>query len=258
MAIFTDGIPDLGSGFRSYFEILPAMDEVTRNQVFSIRHEVYCEELGFEALRGDQQESDEYDPQSVHCLLRTSDETHNLVGCTRLVLARPDDPGYPFPFEVACHANLDQHTVDSRTLPRNEIAEVSRLAVRNAFRRRRGETDSEAPVRERDFGTKESPRFPFIPVGLYLGTMAMAEWYGIKKVFVITEPRLAAHLSRLGFCITEIGPAISHRGTRVPSVMDVSASKVGIRSLVRPMWETIREEIYAGCKGASHTFKPHV
>lgn len=240
---------DLGKGFSSYFEVRPALDDAGRNQVYAIRHEVYCEELGYEAMREDRKESDEYDRHSVHCLLRTSDESHTLVGCTRLVLARPEDPDYPLPFEKACKANLDCHTVDSRTLPRDTIAEVSRLAVRPTYRRRRGEKHTDAILKDRDFGSGDSPRFPFIPVGLYLGTMALAECYGIQKVFVITEPRLAAHLCRLGFSIVEIGPPIEHRGTRVPSVMDVSASKESIRSLVRPMWEVIREQIFAGCRG---------
>ncbi|MCK0506371.1 PEP-CTERM/exosortase system-associated acyltransferase [Aromatoleum anaerobium] len=240
---------DLGKGFGSRFEILPALDQSTRDQVFTIRHEVYCEDLGFEPLREDRHETDEYDRHSVHCLLRTADESHTLVGCTRLVLARPEDPAHPFPFESACRANLDQHTIDSRALPRHKIAEVSRLAVRQMYRRRRGEKHTEMMLRNRDFGSSASPRFPFIPVGLYLGTMALAEQCGIEKVFVITEPRLAAHLSRLGFSIVQVGPPIEHRGTRVPSMMDVEQSKEGLRSLIRPMWELIRGGVMAGYEG---------
>jgi len=58
-------------------------------------------------------------------------------------------------------------------------------------------------LKKRDFGSPAHPRFPFLPVGLYHGTMALAERHGIEKVFVITEPRLAAHLAKLGFDIRE-------------------------------------------------------
>jgi len=125
------GSSDLGEGFKSHFDILPALDDTTRSQVYAVRHEVYCEDLHYEPVRPNRRESDEYNRHSVHCLMRTTDDTRTLVGCTRLVLARPEDPYYPFPFEVACRANLPRHAVDSRKLPRDRITEVSRLAVRH-------------------------------------------------------------------------------------------------------------------------------
>lgn len=239
------GNRDLGKGFANHFEILPALDDSTRDQAHRIRHEVYCEDLGFEPARDDHREVDDYDRHSLHCLLRTSDDAHTLVGCTRLVLARPEEPDFPLPFETACRDNLDRHTIDSRKEPRDRIAEVSRLAVRRQYRRRRGEEDRPVALSDGDFGTSASPRFPFIPVGLYLGAMALAERHGIDKTFVLTEPRLAAHLARLGFQVSEIGPPIEHHGTRVPSMIDVLASMRHIRSLIRPMWEVVREQVAA-------------
>lgn len=250
MAMSPFGSEDLGKGFSSHFEVVPALDETARSQVYGIRHEVYCEDLAFEPVRADRQEIDEYDRHSVHCLMRTSDDTHTLVGCMRLVLARPEDPDFPLPFEIACGNTLDDHMVDSRKLPRDKIAEVSRLAVRQQYRRRRGEQKHAVMLKERDFGTPTSPRFPFIPVGLYLGVTALAERLGIEKAFVLTEPRLAAHITRLGFDVTEIGPPIEHHGTRVPSIIDVQGSILGLRSLTRPMWAVIRAEIEAGYAAA--------
>jgi N-acyl amino acid synthase of PEP-CTERM/exosortase system len=247
---------DLGHGFSRYFEIVPALDEATRSQVHLIRHEVYCEDLGFETIREDRQEIDEFDRHSVHCLLRTSDGARTLVGCTRLVMTPPEARDSPLPFEIACGHNLDKHTVDSRTERRDSIAEVSRLAVRQQYRRRRGEKNHAVTLKERDFGTPTSPRFPFIPVGLYLGTMALAERHGIEKTFVLTEPRLAAHISKLGFDVTEIGPAIEHHGMRLPSVIDVQGSIRGIRALIRPMWEVIREQIEDGYAVAAQANTP--
>lgn len=234
---------DLGKGFSTYFEILPALDDATRDQAFSIRHQVYCEDLGFEAVRADRLETDEYDAQSLHCLLRTSGDDHALVGCSRLVLARPDDPDHPFPFERACAANLDLHTVDSRRLPRHKIAEVSRLAVRKTYRRRRDDNGGPVPLAGADSGDTPHVRFPFIPVGLYLGTMAIAERQGIEHTFTLTELRLADHLAKLGFQATQIGPAIEHHGQRIPSIIDVQGSIRSIRTMIRPMWHVIREAV---------------
>ena len=61
---------DLGEAFRQVFELTPALDEASRNEVYRIRHDVYCRDLGWEPIREDGQEKDEFDRHSFHCLLR--------------------------------------------------------------------------------------------------------------------------------------------------------------------------------------------
>ncbi|MCB1957114.1 MAG: PEP-CTERM/exosortase system-associated acyltransferase [Rhodocyclaceae bacterium] len=237
---------NLGHGFRRYFSISPAVSTPVRHQVFGIRHEVYCEELGFEPVRPDRMETDDYDSHSLHCLMRTSDENANLVGCNRIVLARPGAPDYPLPFERTCEATLDRSVIDPAKLPRESIAEVSRLAVRAHFRRRRGDQKTELAISREDFGTKDQPRFPYIPVGLYLGAVYMAQRQGVETLFVLTEPRLAAHFGKLGVRIHQIGGPVEHRGIRVPSMMDVQSIIKGLRWLVKPIWNTVCEEMEKG------------
>ena len=236
----------LGEGFRKYFEVLAAFDDSTQNDVFGIRHEVYCEELGFEPVRPDRRETDDYDRHSLHCLMRSSSEPHTLVGCNRLVLARPEDPGFPLPFEHTCRATLDRSIIDPARLPRGTIAEVSRLAVRAHYRRRKGETKTALALSDDDFGTKEQPRFPYIPIGLYLAVIAMARHEGIETLFMLTEPRLADHFSKLGVKITQIGGPVEHRGIRVPSMMNVDSVIKGLRFFVKPIWKIVIQEIEAG------------
>lgn len=242
---------NLGHGFRKYFEIHPALDDAMRDDVFRVRHEVYCQELAFEPVRPDRREQDEYDAHSLHCLMRTSRQPNQLVGCTRLVLANPDDPEKPFPFERICAHTIDRSIVDPARLPRERIAEVSRLAVRAAFRRRKGETVESAPIHEEDFGSVVHPRFPYIPIGLYLGAIALASRHEIEKIFVLTEPRLASHFAKLGVEVQQIGGPIEHRGTRIPSMMDVESIIKNMRFLVKPIWRAIHEEIEAGYERAS-------
>lgn len=244
---------NLGHGFRKYFEIHPATDDALRHSVYRIRHEVYCEELGFEPERPDRRETDEYDAHSMHCLLRTSSEPIRPVGCTRVVLTRTEDRDYPLPFERTCAATLDRSIVDPSRLPRDRIAEVSRLAVRSTYRRRRGESQANAPIHDEDFGTTVHPRFPYIPIGLYLGAIALAERAGIETLFILTEPRLASHFAKLGVDIRQIGGPVEHRGTRIPSMMDVQGIIKGMRFLLKPMWRTIREEIEAAYEQVSQT-----
>lgn len=246
----------LGEGFRKYFEVATAFDDVGRNDVFGIRHEVYCEELGFEPVRPDRREMDEYDRHSLHCLMRTSTEPHVLVGCNRLVLARPEEPDYPLPFERTCAATLDRSIIDPAKEPRGAIAEVSRLAVRAHYRRRRGETKAAVALSDEDFGTKEQPRFPYIPIGLYLGVIALAKHEGIETLFVLTEPRLADHFAKLGVKITQIGGPVEHRGIRVPSMMNVDSIIKGLRFFVKPIWRVVAEEIEAGYTTGHPAFRP--
>lgn len=247
---------NLGHGFRKYFEIHPANSDALRDDVYRIRHEVYCEELAFEPVRPDRRETDDYDAHSLHCLMRTSHEPRHLVGCTRIVLAKPGDPDRPLPFECACAKTLDRSIIDPARLPRGRIAEVSRLAVRSAYRRRRGEAAESAPLHDEDFGTPAQPRFPYIPIGLYLGAIALAARNGIDTIFVLTEPRLASHFAKLGVDVKQIGGPIEHRGTRIPSMMDVQGIISGMRFLIKPIWRVIQEEIEAGYEPRSETSEP--
>ncbi len=243
---------NLGHGFSKYFRVDPATDDAMRDEVFRIRHEVYCQELRFEPERADRREWDEYDAHSLHCLLRTSQSPHQPVGCTRLVLTNPDDRGQPLPFERTCAATLDRSIIDPARLPRERIAEVSRLAVRASYRRRRNENASPMALSEEDFGSVTRPRFPYVPIGLYLGAIALAARNGIDTIFVLTEPRLASHFAKLGVDVRRIGGPVEHRGTRVPSMMDVQSIIANMRFLVRPMWRVVRDEIERGFSEAPH------
>ncbi len=238
---------NLGSGFRKYFRIEAAMTEDVKNEVFRVRHEVYCEELKFEPERPDRRESDAFDAHSVHCLLRAAQTPNAPVGCTRLVLANPDALDAPLPFESTCADTIDRSIIDPAKLDRRRIAEVSRLAVRSAYRRRRGENKVAVALDESDYNeTAEQPRFPYIPIGLYLGAVSLAARNNIDTLFVLTEPRLAAHFGKLGVNIQQIGGPVEHRGQRVPSMMDVQAIIKGLRFMVKPIWRAVEEDIDAG------------
>lgn len=235
-------LKDLGAGFRRYFEIVPALNDELREHAYRIRHQVYCEDLEFEPVKPDRREFDEYDAHSLHCLIR-SVQSGDYVGCTRLILARPGDPHYPLPFERACADTLDRSIADPRAYPRQFIAEVSRLAVIAAYRRRRGERTLPVDITDGSFGTAVQPRFPYIPVGLYLGTIELAALHRIETLFVLIEPRLATHFARLGVDIKQIGGAVEHRGTRLPAMMSVPGIIAGLGSMIRPLYEVIAVEI---------------
>ena len=234
---------DLGERFLRSFELTPALDEAEREQVFRIRHEVYCRDLGWEPTRADGREVDEFDAHSLHWLLRTR-SSGAPVGCTRLILARPEDPGHPLPFEDSCREVLDRHLVDPEGMPRLSICEVSRLAVLKGFRRRKGEEAVAAPVGDEDLAPDGGEdRFPFIPISLYLGVVAIARHLDIEHLFVLTEPRLARHFARIGFPIRTIGGPIEHHGLRVPSLLSSSQLVQELRPMMRPFYDVIQKSV---------------
>lgn len=235
----SSGGGNLGSRFEELFEFSLALDAPSVEMVYRIRHDVYCRELGWEPVRPDGLEMDEYDPHSVHCLLRKRG-SGDPVGCSRLVLARPGDPSFPLPFEQSCRDAIHRDQFDPAQLPRSDVGEVSRLAVMSDFRQRQGESNKPIAVGEQDFESRGGqPRFPFIPMSLYLGAAAAARRLDVENVFVLTEPRLANHFVRLGFDIHPIGDEIEHRGVRVPSVLSSSKVVGNLRPLIQPLYAVI-------------------
>ncbi len=242
---------NLGAGFRKYFQAIPALDEDLRRSAYRIRHAVYCEELGYEPIRADGMESDEFDARSVHCLLKTL--AGDFVGCVRLVMTDVADRTSLLPFERLCATSLDRSLVDPARLDRTKIAEVSRLAVVSRYRRRRGEQKVPVAINESDFGTPERPRFPYLAMGLYLGMLAQARHYGLETLFMLTDRRLAKQLSRLGASLRTIGEPIQHRGVRYPSMMGVQEVIDGLSFFVRPLFAVIAAEMEAGYRNAPKT-----
>lgn len=231
-----------GATFSRYFEIVPALSEALKDHVYAIRHRVYCEELAYESARPDRRERDEYDARSLHLLIR-SVQTDEYIGCTRLIRPAAEPPDDVLPFEQVCAGALDRSIVDPASLPRQTIAEVSRLAVIGTFRRRKGEERSVLPLSEQDFGTPAQPRFPYIPIGLYLATVELARLNGIETLFVLTDERLASHFSKLGVELRTIGRPVQHRGVRIPSMMSTHAILESLRPILQPLYRAIASDL---------------
>jgi N-acyl amino acid synthase of PEP-CTERM/exosortase system len=245
--MFLFELADFGAGFKKYFEVMPALTDELRDHVFRIRHAVYCEELKYEPVRSDRRETDEYDAHALHCLIRSA-QSGEYVGCTRLVLARPGDPQYPLPVEKTCAKTLDRSIIDTQRLPRHTVAEISRLAVIARYRNRRDEGRTPVPFTDESFGTSARPRFPYLTVGLYLATIELARQHNIATLLVLSEPRLAHQLRRLGVDVRQIGGPVEHRGTRVPSMMTVASILDGLNFLVKPLYKVVAEEVVAGLR----------
>lgn len=236
----------LREGYQKYFQIVPAVSEPLKWENYHLRHEVYCHELGFEPEMAGEVELDEYDPNSLHCLIRAV-ATDRYIGCARLVRADPDNLDAPLPFETLCSESLDRSIVDPAKLDRTKIAEISRLAIIDQYRRRRGERERPFTLvndeEESEAHVKKRVRLPYLALGLYLGLLALAKHHGIKKLFLLTEPCLATSIAHLGVEVIRIGNAIDHRGTRVPSMLDVEHILSIMNPLIRPFYQMVEQEV---------------
>jgi N-acyl amino acid synthase of PEP-CTERM/exosortase system len=232
----------LRDSFRRWFEIVPAVTESLKDEAYRLRHSVYCEDLGFEPPSSDFREVDEFDANSSHLLIRHL-STGEFVGCVRLVRLPPGSPLERLPLERTCGGKLAAGAIPADASARQHIAEVSRLAIARTFRRRRGEAKQAAPLSDESFQAGPIARFPYPLTGLYLGVIATASLEGLTKLFVLTEPRLAHHLGKLGLPIAQIGPPLEHRGLRVPSMIEVEPVVSEMGRIWKPFYDHILESV---------------
>lgn len=244
---------DLPGAFRRHFRVLPAFTTELREACFRIRHQVYCEEFGFEPVRSSGLETDDWDANSLHCVMQavTSEE---FIGCMRLVMPRTDDPDRPLPFERVCAQSIYRELVDPKQLPRDSIAEVSRLAVVPSARRIAPAADAAAiEAADHAFALPNSAVAACVQVGLYLGMLVMAHLHRIDTVFMLCEPRLARQLGMLmGVRPEIIGSAVEHRGSRVPAMISIPRLLDHSKFSGRPLFDEIRTRVLASYNYGAH------
>ncbi len=213
------------AGATSYFhsrECLPVRDADLLHKAFELRYQIYCLECRFLDATDypGQFEQDEFDEASAHfCSYNLRDE---LVGYVRLI--RPTD-ATPLPVLARCRPD----TATAR--PQAESAEISRLMVREDYRRRRGDSlsgvslDGEAVAQDGDRRTK-SPR---ILLSLFRQMYRASLQSGIRYWFAAMEPSLARVLTRMHFCFTQIGPTTDYYGPVAPYVADLRDLEVSVQ-----------------------------
>lgn len=207
----------LASRFDDSFSVIPANTVELRKKVYQLRHQVYCDELGYEARRASRLEHDAFDVRSIHCLLFHK-PSQTYAGCVRLVLPDVQDSDEPLPFENSCGQSLEWDFDPAGKTPREHYGEISRLAITANFRRRRSEAalDEDSTAVQDDLADSERRLFPSVAMGLYVAITAMGLKQGLDGVFAMMEPRLARQLRRFGIVFTQVGAQVEHRGVRAP------------------------------------------
>ena len=122
------------------FKVITVSNEDELKAVCRLRYKVYCEEWGFENpdKYPDRQETDEYDKHAVN--FAALDDTGKTVGTIRLILFSPDG----FPLEKNCDIDTSVEGVRGE-----DTAEVSRLVISRAYRKRTEDKYIYGPDEER-------------------------------------------------------------------------------------------------------------
>lgn len=172
-----------------------------KRKSFSLRHEVYCNEYGFEPKRPSKLESDGFDRHAFHCLIQHKfDKTFN--GTVRVV--HTNDGKKTLPIEALGAEAISEQNYLPSNFSREKVCEISRLAVPKSYRTALT-SDSRTYV-----------DFPHIAIGLYMSAASMILNKGFEHVYVMMEPRLARSLVLMGIRFKKIGPTQSYHGQRAP------------------------------------------
>lgn len=235
----------LSECFKRFFAVDYAATLEQKQKVYGIRYRVYCEEFRYESADRfpEKMEHDEFDVSALHCLI-SHRRSGTPAGCVRLVPTEGDFKTTPLPFEKHCVNSLDWRFVNNLNVKRNEICEISRLAVDGAFRRRSGEALTRfGEVDAMDFSRQEQRSFSLIAVAGFLAATALTELTGRTNVFAMMEPFLPRLMKRSGIIFQRSGEDIDYHGIRAPYFIKTQAALDSMRPELRNLYDWIRAEI---------------
>lgn len=249
VAAVPDRLFDLRAKFYEYFELVPAVTEALKREVYKLRFQVYCLETGFERLEDCQVvsedgrwvylETDAYDGRSDHYLVRHR-RTGLYAATVRLVLPDQEDPCLPFPIEE--HCVLEEPVTDPGI--RRHLAEISRFAVSKEFKRRQDEAGTIAGIGSQPqvyLASDERRLLPHITVGLFAAIVRMSRAHGITHWYAVMEPALHRFLRLFGIRFWPIGPEVDYHGLRRPCLAEADKVLPMIRKVNPPVWELITD-----------------
>lgn len=239
-------VETIASHFASFFKPDVSNSKKSIEASFSIRHTVYAEELKLEPENELKLETDEFDSHSIHCLIQHVGR-ERFAGTVRIIRSSSADE--PLPIEKFCEDSITNDGLHPRNFAREDIVEISRLAVPSEFRRRQMDKFDGAAtggINEDTFSEKELRCFPFIAIGLYLTATAVLMQLNIHHCYVMVEPRLARSMRLIGLEFEQIGPVVDYHGKRAPffiNPMKVPVNlKAGFNLLLSQIMEDIAQE----------------
>lgn len=214
--------------FNEYFEMVPAISDDLKNEVYKLRYQVYCIENGDKTgfkLPLDHPEGlefDDYDYRSVHYLIRHR-KSGDYAATVRLILPDADNPNKLFPLEHYCEIN---NLAVIQPINRRHLGEISRLCISKAFKQRKNDdytlTGTNIDLQSDYFTLNERRTFPLISLAL-IGCFIKASYENdIHYLFACMEPSFFRFVSPLGINLIKIGPLVNYHGERWPAAIKIT------------------------------------
>ncbi|MCU7918731.1 MAG: PEP-CTERM/exosortase system-associated acyltransferase [Candidatus Thiodiazotropha sp. (ex Dulcina madagascariensis)] len=234
----------LAENFSRYFRPRYAVTRHQQRYSYTIRYQVYAEELGWEPLNDHRLEMDDCDDYAHHCLLEHK-RTGDIAGSVRLVVPPAGQHDVCLPYQLHGISSINSDRL-SKYSP-DKIGEISRLAVLNSFRRRPNETGKPFILGKHNTNTifteKEKRNFPNISIGLYLSAIAMVDLCNLDLALVVMEPRLQRHLKRFGLFFHQISNPFEFRGQR--ALFELPGNKLTnhMNPQIKALYDLIYEDL---------------
>jgi len=223
--------------FNKYFEVILADTEESKKAHYSIRYQVYCEEMGFENKDNfpDQMEHDEYDDSSVHFIVRDK-ISGQWLGAMRLIYKQDS----LLPIEQSCKLKAKIGYSEF-----SGAVELSRLCLIKEARKGIKDIDPPHGIDANSNLTLDSDKIKSLPQRNKLNRMiiwglfyAAAEYCSVNNmphVYFMTTAALARIMRRGGLNLMDIGDSCMHKGERFPFKMNA------IETYQNKMWKGYQE-----------------
>ena len=201
-------------------QVVLADTEALRRKAFHLRYQVYCIENAFEPIAENpgEMETDEYDQQSLHCLL-VRRPSNVVVGTTRLILPKLNGSAIPLPIRRICPPPILERY--AHIIPPGKAAEISRFAIVKQHRRRTGDRNLIVGGPAGMGGSRTKRVIPHISLGLMQAVVAMAAAHDVTHLYAVMEPALLRMLQFLGIYFHNLGPVVDYHGWRQPCFCDL-------------------------------------
>lgn len=199
--------------FGLYFDVERGITAIEAPQmcdeIYRLRHKIYCEKLKYETLNKQGIEKDAFDYRSQHVAI-THQKLKKIVGCTRVVNCFSEDD--KLPMELLSNKQLQDSDYNPNKLPRNSICEISRLAIDQDFKQEIS-----------DVSALEQSLYPLVVLHLYYSSLKLAAESDRPHVYLLSESRLIRSMRLAGIKIEVIGDYVAHKGLRKPCYINALA-----------------------------------
>lgn len=236
---------EIREGFHHYFEISVANTPELLDEVYKIRYQVYSEEMGFEPENSEHIEHDDYDETAIHVLLKYH-PTSKYIGTMRMVLNDQKKEDFVFPMETHC-PTMDPTIFDIEDISRQQIGEISRVAVVQNFRRRKEDAIGLAGAVILEDDERYHRTLSYVPLSLYFASHVIADWKHLEYTIAISEPKLMRHIGFTGIKASKFGNSFEYKGERAPYYF--TRDNIHIKPKFQALYDVVEKSLQESYEG---------